>query len=103
MPHPIGSVFSYVAVYVASVALSLPFALLLTLTGGFLFGPWVGGLDNFHIALGFSGHGLMQAPAVGRGLSELLLYGSYRTLDLSRMGYRRILDGMPLYDEVPKA
>jgi glycine/D-amino acid oxidase-like deaminating enzyme len=68
-----------------------------------ILGPWAGVLDNFHIALGFSGHGLMQAPAVGRGLSELLLYGIYRTLDLSRMGYRRILDGKPLHDEVPKA
>jgi len=68
-----------------------------------ILGPWPGRLDNFHIALGFSGHGLMQAPAVGRGLSELLLYGHYRTLDLSRLGYRRILDGAPLHDEVPKA
>jgi FAD-dependent oxidoreductase domain-containing protein 1 len=68
-----------------------------------ILGPWVGRLDNFHIALGFSGHGLMQAPAVGRGMSELLLYGRYQTLDLSRMGYRRILDNAPLLDEVPKA
>ena len=68
-----------------------------------ILGPWVGVLDNFHIALGFSGHGLMQAPAVGRALSELLLYGRYQTLDLSRMGYQRILDGTPLLDEVPMA
>src|SRR5579863_2838404 len=68
-----------------------------------ILGPWVGGIENFHVALGFSGHGLMQAPAVGRGLAELLLHGRYRTLDLSRLGYRRILDGTPLLDEVPKA
>ena len=73
-----------------------------TLDNNAILGPWVGGLENFHIALGFSGHGLMQAPAVGRGLSELLLHGRYQTLDLSRLGYRRILDGMPLRDEVPK-
>jgi FAD-dependent oxidoreductase domain-containing protein 1 len=58
---------------------------------------------QFHVALGFSGHGLMQAPAVGRAMSELLLYGRYRTLDLSRMGYQRILDNRPLLDEVTKA
>jgi FAD-dependent oxidoreductase domain-containing protein 1 len=58
---------------------------------------------RIYTSLGFSGHGLMQAPAVGRGLSELLLYGRYQTLDLSRMGYRRILDGTPLHDEVPNA
>lgn len=68
-----------------------------------ILGPWTGGIENFHIALGFSGHGLMQAPAVGRALSELLLHGTYRTLDLSRFGYKRILDNTPLYDEVPKA
>jgi FAD-dependent oxidoreductase domain-containing protein 1 len=68
-----------------------------------ILGPWTGNLDNFHIALGFSGHGLMQAPAVGRAMSELLLYGSYKTLDLSRMSYQRILDDKPLHDEVPKA
>ena len=68
-----------------------------------ILGACAGGPENFLIALGFSGHGLMQAPAVGRGLSELLLHGSYRTLDLSRMGYQRLLDNKPLLDEVPKA
>jgi hypothetical protein len=32
----------------------------------------------------------MQTPAVGRGLRELLLYGRYQTLDLLRLGYRRL-------------
>jgi FAD-dependent oxidoreductase domain-containing protein 1 len=68
-----------------------------------ILGPWIGGIENFHIALGFSGHGLMQAPAVGRGMSELLLHGRYQTLDLTRMGYRRILDDKPLLDGVPMA
>ena len=68
-----------------------------------ILGPWTDALENFHVALGFSGHGLMQAPAVGRGLSELLLHGRYQTLDLSRLGYQRILDNTPLHDEVPKA
>ena len=68
-----------------------------------IIGPWVGGLENFYIAFGFSGHGLQQAPGVGRGLSELLLHGRYQTLDLTRMGYQRVIDGMPLADDVPKA
>ena len=42
--HPLESLLVYVLVYVATVALSLPTALLMTLTGGFLFGPWLGGL-----------------------------------------------------------
>ncbi|MGD9616222.1 MAG: NAD(P)/FAD-dependent oxidoreductase [Alphaproteobacteria bacterium] len=65
-----------------------------------ILGSWAGRLDNFYIALGFSGHGLMQAPAVGRGLSELLLHGRYQTLDLSRLGYQRIIDGTLLHDDV---
>jgi uncharacterized membrane protein YdjX (TVP38/TMEM64 family) len=36
--------FVYVAIYVGTVTLSLPGALLLTLTGGFLFGPLIGAL-----------------------------------------------------------
>ena len=42
--HPLESLGLYAAVYVTTVALSLPTALILTLTGGFLFGPWVGGV-----------------------------------------------------------
>jgi uncharacterized membrane protein YdjX (TVP38/TMEM64 family) len=42
--HPLQSLGLYLAVYVATVGLSLPTALILTLTGGFLFGPWVGGV-----------------------------------------------------------
>jgi len=41
--HPGESLLAYLAVYVATVALSLPTALILTLTGGFLFGAWLGG------------------------------------------------------------
>ena len=41
--HRAGSLLLYLAVYVTTVALSLPTALVLTLTGGFLFGVWLGG------------------------------------------------------------
>ena len=53
-------------------------------------------LDNFHLATGFSGHGVMQAPATGRAIAELILDGRYTTLDLSRFGYDRIARGAPL-------
>ena len=58
----------------------------------------VPGIDNLLIASGFSGHGLMQSPAVGRALSELIAFGEYRSLDLSRFGYERVLDGTPLLE-----
>ncbi len=44
---------------------------------------------NFFFANGFSGHGLQQAPAVGRAISELIAFGGFRTLDLGRLGYDR--------------
>jgi len=46
-------------------------------------------IKNFVFANGFSGHGLQQAPAVGRAISELFTYGNYTTLDLSRLNYSR--------------
>ncbi|GGC53682.1 hypothetical protein GCM10011504_35040 [Siccirubricoccus deserti] len=39
---PVLAVLAYVALYVVVVALSLPGAVVMTLAGGFLFGPWLG-------------------------------------------------------------
>ena len=36
-------------------------------------------VSNFLFANGFSGHGLQQAPAVGRAIAELITHGRYRT------------------------
>ncbi len=60
-------------------------------------GRWPG-TENFYIAAGFSGHGLQQAPAVGRGLAEVILTGSYQTLDLSPLGAERILENRPFLE-----
>jgi glycine/D-amino acid oxidase-like deaminating enzyme len=61
-----------------------------------IIGPWEGGMENLYVACGFSGHGLQQAPSVGRAMTELLLDGRFVTLDLSRLSYRRIIDNAPL-------
>ena len=53
-------------------------------------------VPNFLFANGFSGHGFQQAPAVGRGLAEWIIHGGWRSLDLSPLGYDRILRGEPL-------
>lgn len=47
-------------------------------------------VSNFIFANGFSGHGLQQSPAIGRGVAELIAYNEYRSLDLSPLGYERI-------------
>jgi len=54
---------------------------------------------NFMFANGFSGHGLQQAPAVGRGLSELIVYGEYRKLDMSELSYSRIISNTPFLEQ----
>ena len=56
-------------------------------------------VENFIFANGFSGHGLQQAPATGRGVSELITYGGYRTLDLSELGFARILANRPFLEK----
>jgi glycine/D-amino acid oxidase-like deaminating enzyme len=53
-------------------------------------------LDNFMLANGFSGHGIQQSPASGRGISELITYGKYRSLDLSLFGHTRIVENRPV-------
>ena len=50
-------------------------------------------VTNFLFLNGFSGHGLQQSPAMGRGTAEWLTYGEYRTLDLSPLGFDRIAQG----------
>ncbi len=55
-------------------------------------------LRNLILANGFSGHGLQQSPAVGRGMSELIIYGHYRSLNLSELGHLRIVNDRPLIE-----
>ena len=65
------------------------------LDGNPIIGNWRGTLDNFYVIAGFSGHGMMHAPAAGRAIAELILHGRFTTLDLSRFGYARVERGEP--------
>ena len=55
--------------------------------------------DNLVFANGFSGHGLQQCPAVGRGLAEWMLTGGYQSLDLSPLSIERIARNAPLLEK----
>ena len=53
-------------------------------------------VTNFLFLNGFSGHGLQQSPAMGRGTAEWLTHGAYRTLDLTPFHFDRIPAGRPI-------
>jgi FAD-dependent oxidoreductase domain-containing protein 1 len=53
-------------------------------------------IESLIFATGFSGHGIQQSPAVGRAVAELIVHGSYRTIDLRPFGYERISAGRPI-------
>jgi glycine/D-amino acid oxidase-like deaminating enzyme len=55
-------------------------------------------VKNFIFLNGFSGHGLQQSPAMGRGTSEWLTYGEYRSLDLSPFHYERVMENRPFLE-----
>ena len=63
-----------------------------------ILGPHVR-VENFIFQNGFSGHGLQQSPAMGRGTAEWLTYGEFRTLDLSPFAYARIPEGRPIVEK----
>lgn len=52
----------------------------------------VDGVDGFIVAAGFSGHGLMHAPAVGELIAELVTDGR-TSLDISPLAHRRFAEG----------
>lgn len=53
-------------------------------------------ISNLLFANGFSGHGLQQAPAVGRGIAEHIIHGGWRSLDLSPLSVARLAEGRAL-------
>ena len=53
---------------------------------------------NYLMACGLSGHGVMHAPAIGRGVAEHILSGHYQTLDLTPFSCDRLLHNRRLDD-----
>ncbi|HEY0078543.1 MAG TPA: FAD-dependent oxidoreductase [Pyrinomonadaceae bacterium] len=53
------------------------------------------GLENFYLANGSSGHGVMHAPAIGQLLAELMLDGEARALDIRALRPTRFAEGEP--------
>jgi FAD-dependent oxidoreductase domain-containing protein 1 len=57
-------------------------------------------LSNLIFATGFSGHGVMHAPAVGRGVAELITSGGFQSIDLTPLGWQRIRTGTPMVESI---
>ena len=53
---------------------------------------------NAFINCGFSGHGMQQAPAVGRALAARVATGHWLDLDLGPLGPERLQRGQPLIE-----
>jgi len=58
-----------------------------------LVGP-VPDLDGFLVAAGFSGHGFMQGPAIGRVVAEIVVDGAASTIDVSAFRPSRFREGV---------
>src|ERR1043165_1717360 len=53
------------------------------------------GLENFYLANGSSGHGVMHSPALGQLLSEIILDGAATALDTRALRPSRFEEGEP--------
>jgi len=53
----------------------------------------VDGLDGLYLATAFSGSGFKVAPAVGACLTELILDGEAKTVDIRPFALRRFAEG----------
>jgi sarcosine oxidase subunit beta len=55
---------------------------------------YVPGVDGLVVASGFSGHGYMQGPAIGRCIAELIVDGAPSTVDISAFSPDRFERGV---------
>jgi len=56
------------------------------------------GVEGLYLACGFSGHGVMHSPATGRALSEIILDGEAKFLDVSCLSIDRFAKGELLHE-----
>jgi sarcosine oxidase, subunit beta len=59
---------------------------------------WTGGVDGLAVAAGFSGHGFMQGPAIGRCIAELILDGATSDIDITPFRPSRFAEGATIQE-----
>jgi len=62
-----------------------------------ILGP-VPGVPGFFVVAGFSGHGIMHAPAAGRAAAEMLVRGRSEHLDVSALSLERFARGEAIHE-----
>jgi sarcosine oxidase subunit beta len=55
-------------------------------------------VPGFFLANGFSGHGVMHAPATGKILSDLILTGGTDLIDASLLNLTRFAEGRLIHE-----
>jgi sarcosine oxidase subunit beta len=53
---------------------------------------------GFYLANGFSGHGVMHAPAAGRAIAELIVWGRCESVDISPLAIGRFTRGELIHE-----
>jgi sarcosine oxidase subunit beta len=55
-------------------------------------------LEGFYLVAGFSGHGFMHGPIAGKLMSEIILEGAAKTLDVSMLDLARFAEGRLIHE-----
>ncbi len=56
-------------------------------------------MKGYYLLTGFSGHGFQQAPAAGKGMSELIRLGKFETIDLTPFSLERFAKNQLLLEK----
>jgi sarcosine oxidase subunit beta len=55
-------------------------------------------VEGFYLVAGFSGHGFMHGPVAGKLMSEIILDGMPKTVDVSRLDLARFDEGREIVE-----
>jgi len=56
-------------------------------------------VEGFYICAGFSGHGFQHSPGAGKVMSEIILDGASRTVDVSMLDLERFREGRSMMEQ----